>query len=73
MEEKIITAIAETLHINAEEITRDKAIKDIPEWDSLMFLMILSRLKDDFDIDIPMDKAIAMETVRDILAFAVTK
>lgn len=73
MEEKILKAIAETLRVDVEMVNKDKAIQDIPQWDSLMFLMILSRLKDEFEIDIPIGEAMEMKKVSDLLAFVVKK
>lgn len=70
MENKIINIIAETLNIATENITRDKKISDIPEWDSLMFLMIISRMTDEVGVSIPIDKALQITTVAEILDYA---
>ena len=70
MENKIINIIAENLNIATEKITRDKEISDIPEWDSLMFLMIISRMTDEVGVSIPIDKALQITTVAEILDYA---
>ena len=67
MEEKIIRVIAEVLKIDAKNIRRETRIADVEEWDSLMALMVLSRLKEELGVDIPIDKALTMETVSDYI------
>ena len=67
MEAKVIRLIAEVLKIDAKTIGRDTKVSDIEEWDSLMSLMILSRLKEELGVDISIDKALTMESVSDYI------
>ena len=55
------------LKVDAKNIRRDTRIADVEEWDSLMALMVLSRLKEELGVDIPIDKALTMETVSDYI------
>ena len=48
MEQKIIGIIAKILEVELEEVELDTAIGDLPEWDSLHHLQILSEVDKEY-------------------------
>lgn len=70
MKEKIITLITQTLGLQPGAISEATKISDIENWDSLMQLMILSELKQQLGIVIPIEAALEIETVADFLVYA---
>lgn len=70
MKEKMIQLITETLNVDRDKISEEMSIDDIPEWDSMMFVMILAELEDKLNISIPIEEAIEMELVSELLAYA---
>ena len=69
MKEKIKSIIAETLELETDVISDDSKVMDIPEWDSMMFVLILSELQEQLGITIPIDDALEIETVSDFYKF----
>lgn len=69
MKEKIKSIIAETLELETDVISDDSKVMDIPEWDSMMFVLILSELQEQLGITIPLDDALEIETVSDFYKF----
>ena len=53
----------------SEEAVKKLHYQDIPEWDSLKFLMIIADLEDELGVVVPIEKADEIETVEDILSF----
>ena len=64
---KIYQFIAETLHINIDIVNEDLGIGDIPEWDSLAHVMLLSRIEEKFGVSLDADQALDIETVGDLM------
>jgi len=64
---KIYQFIAETLHINIDIVNEDLGIGDIPEWDSLAHVLLLSRIEEKFGVSLDADQALDLETVEDII------
>ena len=69
MKEKINQLIADTLDIDIERIQEETCISDVPEWDSMMFVMILSELEEQLNISIPIEKAMEMNKVSDFYEY----
>ena len=67
MKEKIITLIEETLMLDNGSITEETLIDDIEEWDSLAHVMIIGELEAKLNISIPLDDAIEITSVRELL------
>ncbi len=55
LKEEIKALIVEILEISAEQIDFDTEIDEIPEWDSMRNVMILSTLEEKYDIMFPED------------------
>lgn len=67
LKEKIIALIEEILNVPAGTITEDTRSEDIEEWDSLAHVAIIGELEDRLGISIPLDEAIEITSVREIL------
>ena len=48
--DEIYRFIADALHINIDIVNEDLGIGDIPEWDSLANVMLLSRIEEKFGV-----------------------
>lgn len=70
MREIIISELAELTGQDAGTFTNDTAIWDIPGFDSLKFVMMISDLQESRHIEIPLDKAIEANTVNDLVTSA---
>lgn len=67
MKEKVIALIEEILNVPAGTITEDTRSEEIEEWDSLAHVTIIGELEERFGISIPLDEAIEISCVREIL------
>lgn len=67
MTEKIIELIEEILKVPHGTITIDTRAEDIEAWDSLAHVMIIGELEDKLGISIPLDEAIEITGVKELL------
>lgn len=67
MERKIIELIEEVVGVPAGTITEDTLIEDIEEWDSLAHVMLIGELEERLGISIPVEDAIELTGVRELL------
>lgn len=67
MKEKVIALIEEILNVPAGTITEDTRSEDLEEWDSLAHVTLIGELEERFGISIPLDEAIELASVREIL------
>lgn len=70
MKEKIIELIEEVLGVPAGTITENTMIVDVEEWDSLAHVMLIGELEGQLGISIPVEDAIELNGVRELLAKA---
>ena len=68
VEEKVKEIIAGILKVSVEEISADTAIGDIPEWDSLSHIQIISAIEKEFGFSFTPDVMMDLEDVSDIVA-----
>jgi acyl carrier protein len=68
IEQKIIKIIAESLEVREDQLTEDTAIGDIPEWNSLGHIVIISSLEKEFSINFDPEIIMDLEDVSDIVA-----
>ncbi len=68
MEEKIIDIITRILEVDREDIEMDTAIGDLPEWDSLNHLRIITELEEEFGIKYSQSDLAELEDVSDLVA-----
>lgn len=67
MRNKIIKIIAELLQVPEEMITEDTLMEDVETWDSLTHVMLIGELESQLDISIPLDEAVEVTGVKDLL------
>ena len=67
LKEKIIELIEEVLNVPAGTVTEDTMIVDVEEWDSLAHVMLIGELEEQFGISIPVEDAVEIDGVREIL------
>ena len=68
IEEKVKEIIAQVLEVEVSEINNDTAIGDIPEWDSLSHIQIVSSIEKEFGFNFTPDVMMDLEDVSDIVA-----
>ena len=66
-EDKIIEIISSVLDIPESEINADMAFSDIPEWDSLIHVHIISAIEEEFGFNFTLDMMMDIETIRDVI------
>lgn len=70
MREQIIEVLARVMDQNPSVFTDETVIKEIESFDSLQFVMMISELQESYNIEIPLDKAIEVETVGELISCA---
>ena len=70
---EIISALAKTTNQDPANFSGETVIKDIPGFDSLQYVMMISDLQESHNIEIPLDKAIEAETIGQLAECAVKK
>lgn len=66
-QEEIIALIEQFLKVPAGTITIDTQIADVEEWDSLAHVMLIGELESSLGVTIPLDDAIELTGVRELL------
>ena len=67
MKEKIIKLIEEVLKVPAGTITEDTMIEDVEQWDSLAHVTIIGQLEEELGVSIPLEEAIELKGMRELL------
>jgi acyl carrier protein len=62
-EDRVVTAFAQTLGINADTVTDDLRYNSIPQWDSIAHMSVVAALEEAFGVMIDMDEVIDMSSV----------
>lgn len=65
--------VAKTLDVAIEQIQDDLAIGDIPEWDSLAHMRIITALETDFGVVLDIEQTLDIEDVDDIVEAVIDK
>ena len=73
MEKTIRELIARILNVAEEVVVDDLAVGDIPEWDSLHHMMIITSLQKEFGISFQREELIDIENVADLIALVEEK
>jgi acyl carrier protein len=63
----IKSLISEFFKVDIGVINNDLMAGDIPQWDSLGHIGLISHLEKELDISIDVDQSLEMETVEDII------
>ena len=67
IEDQIIDIAARTLGLDRRAITRDQALQNLPQWDSLGVLRMLLVLEEAFDIRLDEDHLLSATRVSDVI------
>lgn len=67
MKEEVFEIIAGILKIDAASLTEETKIEDIEKWDSLAHLMIIEAIDNKLGKSIPIDKAMEITSVKELL------
>lgn len=73
MNEEIKGLMAGVLNVSLCALEDDLSIGDIPEWDSLHHLMMITKLQHEFGIVFDPQELINLETVADIVNAVISK
>lgn len=68
MEEKIIEIIARILEVDIEDVEMDTAIGDLPGWDSLNHIKIITELQNEYGVKYSQNDLAELEDVSDLVA-----
>lgn len=67
MRKKIIEVIEKTLNIPKGTINEESKIEEVEGWDSLAHVLIIGELESELGVSIPLDEAIEIKTVAELL------
>lgn len=67
MKEKIITLMEEVLQVASGTITEHTTMDELEAWDSLAHVMLIGELEAKLGISIPLDEAIEITSVSELL------
>lgn len=73
MDKRIKAFLAKILKVAESVVDDDLAVGDIPEWDSLHHMMIITGLQKEFDIVFQREELIDVENVADLVALVEEK
>ncbi len=58
--------VSQSFKIKEEEITDNLSSKDIPDWDSMNYLLFIAELEKEFDVSFTMDEVLNAKNIGDI-------
>lgn len=67
MDEQVIQIIANVLNVDLNVITAELSSGDIPEWDSVGNLAIISTLEQELGIEFPLEDLFDLNSVRALI------
>ena len=67
MESQVKEIIARVLNVPLERITDDLSSGDIPEWDSVGNLAIISTIEQEFELEFPLEDLFDLTSVRSLV------
>ncbi len=67
MNEKLRIIIAEAVKVQPDEITPQTRAKDCDSWDSLAQVLMISKIMDEFGVEIPFTKMAEIDCVQDFI------
>lgn len=70
LRKKIIALVEETLNLQEGAITEDTCAVDVEQWDSLAQVMIIGELEEKMGIAIPLDEAVEITGMKELLESA---
>ena len=72
MNETLIAAIAQILECEPMELAPSTPFRDIPNWDSLAYLSVVTVIDSEFGVTIPLDDFRKLQTISDIADYITT-
>ncbi len=70
MRDKIIEVLIQIMGLEENSIDESTVIREIPGFDSLQYVMMISELQETYHIEIPLDKAIEISTIGELIECA---
>ena len=70
LKEKILALITEILQVREGTVTETTLMEDLEVWDSVAQVMIIGELESRLGISVPLEEAMEMTGVADILAIS---
>lgn len=70
MKEVILATLSKIAGVSVDSLGDDVLIRDIAGFDSLQFVMLISELQETHKIDVPLDKALEVQTVGELISCA---
>lgn len=70
MKQQIIALVEELLKVPEGTITENTTMDEVEEWDSLAHVMIIGELEERFGIEIPLDEAVEITGMKELLELA---
>lgn len=67
MKEKIIALMEEVFQVPEGTVTEQTCMEDLESWDSLAHVMLIGELEERLGIAIPMEEAVEITSVQEIL------
>lgn len=67
IDNQVIDIIAKALKVNRARITPDLSIGEIPEWDSVGNITLISALEENFHVDFPIEDLFNLTNVESII------
>ena len=67
MKEKILRLIEGVLNLPEGTVTEESVIDEVEGWDSLAHVLIIGELEEKLGISIPLEEAIELKSVRELL------
>ncbi|MBJ7549127.1 acyl carrier protein [Marinomonas ostreistagni] len=62
--ERLVTAFASSLNIDASQVVDELEYNTIPQWDSVAHMVLVAALEKEFDVMLDMDDIIEMSSVK---------
>ena len=69
MKEQLFELLEDLFEVEPGTITEDTTAVDLEKWDSLGHVMMIGALEDELGITIPMEEALEITTVAEILEY----
>lgn len=67
METQVKQIIAQVLNVELDKITDDLSAGDIPEWDSVGNLAIISTIEQELEVEFPLEDLFDLTSVKSII------
>jgi len=73
MEKEFLEFIANVMNIDVNKISLDTTYGECEAWDSVMFLTMILEIEEKYHVQIPIEKAIELKSLKEIYQFILKK